>query len=77
MTATPNHALPRTAPGVTFTHFPLGPGTVYRPRNADAPPSAVAELGVVRPLGFHRGLAFGAPAPFFSTNPLDSGEADC
>lgn len=24
------------APTVAFTHFPLGPGTVYRPRNADA-----------------------------------------
>ena len=23
-------------PTVAFTHFPLGPGTVYRPRNADA-----------------------------------------
>ena len=26
---------PRT-PTVAFTHFPLGPGTVFRPRNADA-----------------------------------------
>ena len=24
------------APTVAFTHFPLGPGTTYRPRNADA-----------------------------------------
>ena len=30
------------APTVAFTHFPLGPGTVYRPRNADA---LLARLG--------------------------------
>ena len=30
------------APTVAFTHFPLGPGTTYRPRNADA---LLARLG--------------------------------
>lgn len=34
------------APTVAFTHFPLGPGTVYRPRNADALLTRLAKLNL-------------------------------
>ena len=47
MTATPNHALQRTAPAVTLAASGL---RLSGPRAASAPASAVAELGVVRPM---------------------------
>ena len=34
------------APTVAFTHFPLGPGTTYRPRNADALLARLDELNL-------------------------------
>lgn len=34
------------APTVAFTHFPLGPGTTYRPRNADALLERLAKLNL-------------------------------
>lgn len=34
------------APTVAFTHFPLGPGTVFRPRNADALLGRLAKLNL-------------------------------